>query len=51
MLQWYQNDAFGLRTLNERGSIHTCTVPNVRHTHWPSTFTVYQKCIKPWLWQ
>ena len=51
VLQWYQNDAFGLRTLNERGGLHPCIVPNVRHSHWPSTFSVYQQCIRPWLGQ
>ncbi|KAK7094800.1 lysosomal thioesterase PPT2-A-like [Littorina saxatilis] len=46
---WYQNDAFGLQTLNKQGRIHTYSVPNVRHTHWAITFSVYDQCVKPWL--
>ncbi|XP_076436765.1 lysosomal thioesterase PPT2-A-like [Babylonia areolata] len=46
---WYINDAFGLKTLQREGRIHTYVVPGVRHTHWPTTLSVYQQCVKPWL--
>ena len=32
--KWYQNDAFGLKTLNKEGRLHVHTVPNITHTHW-----------------
>lgn len=46
---WYQNDTFGLRTLAESGRVRIYTVPNITHTQWPISFSVYQQCVKPWL--
>ena len=47
--QWYTKDLFGLRTLDQRGALHTCTVHGVKHIFWHSNYTVFTKCIEPWL--
>ncbi|XP_062873404.1 lysosomal thioesterase PPT2-A-like [Trichomycterus rosablanca] len=47
--QWYQNDVFGLKTLDSEGAVDQCVVPGVRHIYWHSNFTVYKKCIEKWL--
>lgn len=47
--EWYLNDAFGLRTLNSQGRIHTFTIPGIQHRHWHLEQKVFELCIKPWL--
>ncbi|KAL9983054.1 hypothetical protein ACROYT_G005178 [Oculina patagonica] len=47
--QVYLEDTFGLRTLDERGSIHQYTFPGVNHTHWHGTKKVFDEAIEPWL--
>lgn len=45
----YQKDTFGLRTLDRRQAVVTCTFSGVRHLHWPENRTVFEKCIAPFL--
>lgn len=45
----YKEDYFGLKTLDQRGSLQTCVVSGVEHTHWHGNQTVFDKCIEPWL--
>jgi len=47
--EWYKNDSFGLRTLDERGSVHTYTVPGHKHYDWHRNYTVFTNYIAPWL--
>ncbi|GFS09127.1 lysosomal thioesterase PPT2 [Elysia marginata] len=47
--KWYQNDAFGLKTLNKAGRLHIHTVANITHIHWHRTKMVFDKFILPWL--
>ncbi|XP_068106387.1 lysosomal thioesterase PPT2 isoform X2 [Hyperolius riggenbachi] len=47
--QVYQEDTFGLRTLDKRGAITVYSVPDVMHTMWHSNETVYKQCIEKWL--
>ncbi|CAG5118121.1 unnamed protein product [Candidula unifasciata] len=47
--EWYLNDAFGLKTMNSRGSIIKQTVAGIRHVKWHSDDHVFATCIKPWL--
>ncbi|XP_044124427.1 LOW QUALITY PROTEIN: lysosomal thioesterase PPT2 [Bufo gargarizans] len=47
--QVYQDDTFGLRTLDKRGAIAVYSVPDVVHTMWHSNETVFKKCIEKWL--
>ncbi|CAG5135663.1 unnamed protein product [Candidula unifasciata] len=47
--KWYQNDAFGLKNLNERGAVHMHVFPGIRHNSWPHDENVFTTCIKPWL--
>ncbi|CAL1544458.1 unnamed protein product [Lymnaea stagnalis] len=47
--EWYLNDAFGLKTLNFQGGIHTYTFPGIQHRHWHAEQKVFETCIKPWL--
>ncbi|CAH3153500.1 unnamed protein product [Pocillopora meandrina] len=47
--QVYLEDTFGLRTLDERGSVHQYTFPGVNHTHWHGTEKVFVEAIEPWL--
>lgn len=47
--QVYLNDTFGLRTLDERGSIHQFTFPGIYHIHWHGTKKVFDEAIEPWL--
>ncbi|XP_023665646.1 lysosomal thioesterase PPT2 [Paramormyrops kingsleyae] len=45
----YLRDSFGLKTLDARGDLVTCVVPDVLHTKWHSNYTVYSRCIDKWL--
>ena len=47
--EWYKNDAFGLRTLDESGAVVTFTFPGLKHNDWHLNNTVFEKCILPWL--
>ncbi|KAH9503716.1 Lysosomal thioesterase PPT2-A [Bulinus truncatus] len=47
--EWFINDAFGLKTLQMKGNIHTYTIPGVRHSEWREKKQVFDTCIKPWL--
>lgn len=47
--QFYKEDWFGLRTLDERSSLHLCSLDGIHHTHWHRNLTVFLKCIEPWL--
>ncbi|KAJ7376922.1 holo-[acyl-carrier-protein] synthase [Desmophyllum pertusum] len=47
--QVYLGDTFGLRTLDERGSIHQYTFSGVNHTSWHGTKKVFEEAIEPWL--
>ncbi|XP_065136797.1 lysosomal thioesterase PPT2-A-like isoform X2 [Paramisgurnus dabryanus] len=47
--EYYLRDTFGLKTLDSKGAVVKCVVPNVRHTSWHSNLTVYQTCIDKWL--
>ncbi|KAI5628759.1 hypothetical protein C0J50_10578, partial [Silurus asotus] len=46
---WYVRDVFGLKTLDSRGDVVQCVVPDVKHVFWHSNFTVYENCIEKWL--
>ncbi|XP_017345730.1 lysosomal thioesterase PPT2-A-like [Ictalurus punctatus] len=46
---WYQNDVFGLKTLDSRGDLVQCIFSYVKHVFWHSNRTVYYHCIEPWL--
>ena len=46
---WYKNDAFGLRTLDEKGAIVRMTFAGIKHEGWHLNNTVFEKCILPWL--
>ncbi|XP_063287554.1 lysosomal thioesterase PPT2 [Pelobates fuscus] len=45
----YQEDTFGLQTLDFRGAITMYCVPGVLHTMWHSNETVFNECIEKWL--
>ncbi|XP_077986850.1 lysosomal thioesterase PPT2-A-like [Glandiceps talaboti] len=45
----YQQDSFGLRTLDKRGAIKMYTVAGVEHTNWHKNETVFKDCVLPWL--
>ncbi|XP_065202825.1 lysosomal thioesterase PPT2 homolog isoform X2 [Planococcus citri] len=45
----YQEDLFGLRTLDERGALHVFTANGVKHHFWYRNTTVIKKYILPWL--
>uniref|UniRef100_A0A0B6YR02 palmitoyl-CoA hydrolase n=1 Tax=Arion vulgaris TaxID=1028688 RepID=A0A0B6YR02_9EUPU len=45
--EWYQNDAFGLKTMNSCGSIYMKTVPGIPHLKWHSEQLVFDSIIKP----
>ncbi|XP_033732771.1 lysosomal thioesterase PPT2-A-like isoform X2 [Pecten maximus] len=47
--KFYEQDSFGLKTLDTRGDVVTHIVPGVQHTHWMKTRMVFEKFIKPWL--
>jgi len=48
-VQFYINDNFGLKTLDETGRIHVYEIAGVQHTHWHGNKTVFDCCIEPWL--
>ena len=45
---WYKNDNFGLKTLDERGAIVMCEYM-INHTVVPRDRTTYEQCIRPYL--
>lgn len=45
----YQQDTFGLKTLNERKSLHQFSVPNMLHDQWPNVEDVIAKYVLPFL--
>ncbi|XP_041843908.1 lysosomal thioesterase PPT2-A-like isoform X2 [Melanotaenia boesemani] len=47
--KFYQDDTFGLRTLDERGDISVCIRSGVKHINWHSNFTVFMSCMEEWL--
>ncbi|CAH1785252.1 unnamed protein product [Owenia fusiformis] len=47
--KWYHTDSFGLQTLDKRGSLHTYSIPGVKHITWHDNSTVFDCCIKQWL--
>ena len=47
--QFYIDDLFGLRSLDERGAVHRCTCAGVKHHNWHTNETVCKTCIEPWL--
>nr|XP_053629027.1 lysosomal thioesterase PPT2-A-like [Cherax quadricarinatus] len=46
---FYQNDLFGLRTLDKAGKIKLYEVEGVYHTDWHHNISVIKNCILPWL--
>ena len=48
-VQFYINDNFGLKTLDETGRVHIYEIPGVQHLHWHGNKTVFDCCIEPWL--
>jgi len=47
--QVYLEDTFGLRSLDERGSLHQYTFAGVKHIHWHGTKKVFDQAIEAWL--
>ncbi|XP_026880276.2 lysosomal thioesterase PPT2 [Electrophorus electricus] len=47
--EWYQNDTFGLKTMDSSGAVVRCAFSGVRHAFWHTNFTVYKNCIEQWL--
>ncbi|KAG7475056.1 lysosomal thioesterase PPT2-A-like [Solea senegalensis] len=47
--EFYRKDTFGLKTLDARGDVWTCTQPEVKHVQWHSNYTVFMRCIEKWL--
>ncbi|XP_053577960.1 lysosomal thioesterase PPT2 [Bombina bombina] len=45
----YQQDSFGLHTLDKRGGISVFSVPGIVHTMWHSNETFYKQYIDKWL--
>ncbi|XP_075915972.1 lysosomal thioesterase PPT2-like [Petromyzon marinus] len=45
----YVQDLFGLRTLDRRGGLVTCSVPGVVHKAWVHSETAFVRCIQPHL--
>ena len=43
----YKEDKFGLKTLDKRNGLVTCTVDNVVHNRLQKEHSVYTKCVKP----
>ena len=48
-LQFYKDNSFGLRTLDDSGRIHMYTVPGVPHLKFHKDQSVFDHCIKQWL--
>ena len=47
--QWYLEDSFGLKTLDQRGSLYTYEVPGIIHKDWHTNFTIFSHYIAKWL--
>lgn len=47
--QFYKDNSFGLRTLDDSGRIHMYTVPGVPHLKFHKDQSVFDHCIKQWL--
>lgn len=48
-LQYYVEDSFGLRTLNEGKRLHTYSIPNISHRQWVRNLDVIKHSIIKWL--
>jgi len=48
-LEEYQNDSFGLKTLDESGRVERFVFPGVEHTHWHKNKDVFTRAIEPHL--
>ncbi|CAL8336668.1 unnamed protein product [Gadus morhua 'NCC'] len=46
---YYKEDGFGLKTLDDRGGVELCQYSGVKHGAWHSNYSVFTGCIKPWL--
>lgn len=46
---FYKDDSFGLRTLNQQGKVKVYEIPGVKHIHWHLNQSVFDCCIEPWL--
>lgn len=46
---FYRDDTFGLRTLNEQGKLKVYEIPGVKHQQWVKSRDVFDKYIEPWL--
>ena len=49
IMQFYVEDSFGLRTLDESGRVHVITLPGVQHFEFHKKQSVFDCCIKQWL--
>ena len=47
--QFYKDDSFGLRTLDQQGKVKVYEVPGIEHLEWPLSSEVFEKYIEPWL--
>ena len=47
--QFYMDDTFGLKTLDQGGRVHVYEVGGVKHTDWHRNRTVFDQCMEPWL--
>jgi len=47
--KFYKNDAFGLKTLDERGDVLVCVQSGVKHSVWRTDPTVFRNCMEQWL--
>jgi len=45
----FLQDWFGLRTMFERGDVHSHIIPGVKHVQWHGDKNVFKKAIKPYL--
>jgi len=43
----YQNDSYGLKTLNEQGKLHLYQIDNIKHAQWLSDQAVFEQYILP----
>ena len=48
-MQYYMEDSFGLKTLNESGRLHIHTVKDITHFQIHKKQSVFDCCIKKWL--
>ena len=49
IIQFYHDDSFGLRTLDEQGKVKIYDVPGVKHADWGRRSDIFDKYMKPWL--